>query len=273
MSIKQQKLDLMREYVQKLDSLKEIARTLVSQTIQIGSKDLAKIRSNRHLSREGIENEVKEARKHYKTAFAEESKELHDKKELYIKIAREIAYEILSSPVKNTMTESQTNTFNAKLQDLKIRVMLNPNKEAAAREVRDFVNTIDNEYQASLVMNQFDSLASAITANGGASEQSTLLKIYEQVKEKTLNDEKREAKEVLESVKDFNLFLTDPLSPINSQLVEVVGKLTVQRANEPDRELDRFAVGDYTDNYEAKNENFAGAGPAITSRTMQPTNE
>jgi len=238
------KKQLIEEYIQKAQEMKDAAKALQSQTISEARKDYHKVKTNALLSPEGkyVENEA--IRQFYANEFLRKMDVIKTKYDLYVANAKKLALEITSTPIQYDGTDAQKAVFEQSLRDLKVRVALIPSQDKAVDEIKKFVHAQENPYFAQQVANSFGDLIAPFANTPSAQIKTELSKIYDTAKRNSVTEETRYAKEVLEVKDNEKLILDVRQSQSFQALQSVIGSRAAQNANKPHEELARIEKGD-----------------------------
>lgn len=237
------KMELITDYIKKIDALKDVAKDLQKETIQTAMKDYKEILRNEDLSISGRAKEVEVARQHYAKAFLESMVDINKHYDIYLKSAKKLAEEVVATPIEYKGTDAQKASFELSLRDLQTRVMLSPDPKRAAAQIEDYIKKRNDPYFAQQIVHQFPDLIASLSSTNGDGVKSTLARAYALAQHNAVTEDKRAAQEVLELSDKPNFVLTIHDAPSFESLRDVIGKQAAQSANTPEVHLQRMAEG------------------------------
>lgn len=242
--VKTTKKQLIEEFIQKAQEMKDEANQLQSAIIQEARKEYHKVKLNTLLSPEGKDVENEAIRQFYANEFLRKMDVIKTKYERYLANAKNLALEITSAPIQYDGTDAQKAAFEQSLHDLKVRVALIPDQAKAVGEITKFVQSQSNPYFAQQVANNFGELIAPFATTKSAELKVELSKAYDTAKRNAVTEETRYAREVLDINDDAKLVLTIKDSQSYQALQSVIGRRAASNANTPADELNRIKQGD-----------------------------
>jgi len=232
--------ELIEEYMGKLQEVREKSQSLLHEVVREGRAEFTKIDKDSRLSPEGKAWSKKESQEYFKGQFLKHAAELKQEHAKYLSWAKKLAIEVTSVPPKNNMSEAQNAAFEAKLADLKTRILLHPNPAKAVELVENFVKENNDEYKAHVVSKQFNEIVAPIAPALVQQEKYKLMQAYDLANQYTINEEKAYAQQVLDTPDDVRFYLTQHDAPYFQALRSIIGRAGAEWANEPERELARM---------------------------------
>lgn len=237
------KIELLTDYVKKVDALKDVAKDLQREVIQEANKDYSEILKNERLSTKGMMLELEAARKHYAETFLTKMVDANKHYDMYIKSAKKLAEEVIASPNEFTGTDAQKASFELALRDLQTRVMLSADPSKAASQIEEFVSKRNDPYFAQQIVHQFPNLIASLSSTNDGSVKQQLTRAYTLAQHNAITEDKRVAQEVLELSDTPKLVLTMVGAPSFDNLRSVIGKEAAQSANTPEVHLHKMKEG------------------------------
>ncbi|MFJ8086847.1 hypothetical protein ACIQ7N_01335 [Lysinibacillus sp. NPDC095746] len=238
------KKQLIEEYIQKAEELKQQAKQLQARTISETREEYHKVKIDARLSPEGKHFENEAIRQFYAERFLREMDVIRTKYDKYVADAKKFALEVVSTPIEFTGSAAQKAAFESKLRDLKVRTALIPDQKSAAEEIEKFVRSQSDAYFAQQVALHYSDLIAPFTNTPSADIKTKLAQAYEMAKHNATTDETRYAQQVLDIEDNKPLVLTITQSQSFQSLQSVIGRRAAKNANDPQAELARLAAGD-----------------------------
>lgn len=238
------KKQLIEEYIQKAEELKQQAKQLQARTISETREEYYKVKIDTRLSQEGQNIEKEAIRQFYAERFLSEMDVIRTKYDKYVADAKKLALEITSEPLEFDGSQAQKAAFEQSLRDLKVRIALYPSHDTAVEEIGKFVQVQSSPYFAQQIANNFGELIAPLALTPSSEIKSALRRTYDTAKRHAITDETRYAQQVLDVPDNQTLILTLSEAPTFQNLQSAIGRRAAKSANDPQAELARLAVGD-----------------------------
>ncbi|AZB43506.1 hypothetical protein CEF21_15015 [Bacillus sp. FJAT-42376] len=220
-----------------LREVSESTGTFVTTVRDLYKEECGKIESNSDLSEHGKLKKKEALQKDFGEAFIRNARKLKEERNLSAVKTRTAAEMIMNEKPKKP-SEIAVKSFERKLSELKMDIMLESRPESALSKIQSFAKEITDPYLSDQIIENFPSLAQSVIQIAGsnpAKYKSELHAVLSESRSKAISPEQKKAAELFDIAGDnFGRDLFFPQGMEMTLIKQTFGPRIAEYANRPE---------------------------------------